>query len=290
MRIHGRTMRPVSRRLFLILPFLLFNVVAIQTACPETGLRTLQEEIRQPGDSSAVRANIDGVLAALASVAMKENISRFAGDGATARKLDSFETEVSIAGGIEQYANVKGNHRTYHYVSEIRGLWSFGEVVTMLRTTRDIIDSAATNGISTLDDTVIEFQSPAADHRWFVTVGGRIYWLEFHGAIRISRKTGEIERLTWTSGYGPPGTNVASILWDVNFSAVTIAGNVFTMPFTSIFRVVRKGSDRTAEWNLTRYAALGRYGSTAIVRYGEYPHVDDGVELDKSLAPVRLRN
>jgi len=268
-RIHGRTMRPLSRRLFLIIPGLVFNVVAIQTAYPETGLRTPLEEIRQPGDSGAVRANIDGVLAGLASVALKESISRFAGDGAAARKLDSFETEVSIADGIEHYADVKGNHRTYHHVSEIRGLWSFGEVVTMLRTTRDIIDSAATNVISSLDETVIEFQSPAADHRWFVTVGGRIYWLEFQGVIRISRKTGQIERLTWASGYGPAGTNVASILWDVNFSAVTIAGNELTMPATSIFRVVQKGSDRAAEWNLTRYAALGRYGSTESVRYGE---------------------
>jgi hypothetical protein len=270
-------MKPDSRRLFLIVPALLFNFVAIQTACPETGLRAPDEETRQAGESSAVGANIDGVLATLASVAIKENISRFAGDGATARKLDSFETEVSITGGVEQYADVKGNHRTYHHVSEIRGLWSFGEVVTMLRTTRDIIDSSALNGISPTgdtpgggeasDDTVIEFQSPAADHRWFVTVRGRIQWLEFQGTIRISRKTGEIERLTWTSGYGPVGTNVASILWDVNFSAVTIAGNTLTMPSNSIFRVVRKGLDRAVEWNLTRYAALGRYGSTESVRY-----------------------
>jgi hypothetical protein len=262
-------MRPVSRRLFPIIPGLLFTLVAIQTAYPETGLRTPQEEIHQPGDSSAVRANIDRVLAALANIAMKENISRFTGDGAAARKLDSFETEVSIADGIEYYADVRGNHRTYHHVSEIHGLWSFGEVVTMLRTTGDIIDSAATNVISSLDETVIDFQSPAADHRWFVTVGGRIYWLEFQGTVRISKKTGEIERLTWTSGYGPPGTNVASILWDVNLSAVTIAGNAFTMPSTSVYRVLRKGLDQTAEWNLTRYAALGRYGSTASVRYDQ---------------------
>jgi hypothetical protein len=262
-------MRPESRRVFLIVPGLLFNFVAIQTACPETALRAPHEENLQAEDPSAIGAKIDGVLAALASVAMKENISRFAGDGAAARKLDAFETEVSIAGGVEQYANVKGNHRTYHHVSEIGGLWSFGEVVTMLRTTRDIIDSSALYEISPLDETVIQFQSPAADHRWFVTVGGRIYWLEFQGAIEISRNTGEIERLTWTSGYGPSGTNVASILWEVNFSVVTIAGNTFTMPSNSTFRVVRKGLDRRTEWNLTRYAALGRYGSTASVRYGQ---------------------
>jgi hypothetical protein len=272
-------MRLERRRLFLIVPGLLFNFVAIRTACPETGLRAPREGMPQAGDSNPVGANIDGVLATLARVALKETISRFAGDGAAARKLDSFETEVSMAGGVEQYADVIGNHRTYQHVSQIRGLWSFGEVVTMLRTTRDIIDSSSSSwkspaadppaGGEASDETVIEFQSPADDHRWFVTSGGRIHWLAFQGAIRISRKSGEIERLTWTSGYGAVGTDVAGILWDVNFSAVTIAGNTFTMPSNSIFRVVRKGLDRMVEWNLTRYAALGRYGSTASVRYGQ---------------------
>ena len=60
-----------------------------------------------------------------------------------------------MASGVEQYAEVKGNHRTYRHVNEIRGLSSFEGFVTMLSATR---------------------------------------WLVFESAIQISRTTGEIDR------------------------------------------------------------------------------------------------
>jgi len=239
-----------------------------QAALLETDAIVVPEKVDRASDSSLVRANIAGVLATLSSIAMKEKISRFAGASGASRKLDSFEAEVSIADGVEQYTSVRGHHRIFHHVSEIGGLWSFGEIVTMLRTTRDIIDSSATRGEEDADaHPTIRFQGTSADHLWFVTVKGRIYWLDFEGTIRISRGTGEIERLTWACDSGPPETGIASIVWDVNFRADSIAGNAFTIPSDSIFRVVRTGLDQPAEWNLTQYLALGRYGSRVNVRY-----------------------
>jgi hypothetical protein len=236
-----------------------------------------------PYDSRSVLTHIDGVLAALTNVSLQEKISRFAGVSGATRRLDSFKADVSIADGVEQYTGVKGMHQTYHHVSEIRGLWSFGEVVTMLRTTRDIIDSAAANQIASRNEiathgdtpgeedasaqTVVQFQSPAANHQWFVTVDGRVYWLAFDGKIRISKRTGEIERLTWTSGSGLAETGIAGIVWDVNFRAATIAGITCTIPSESIYRIARGGVNQPVEWNLTRYAARGRYGSKASVRF-----------------------
>lgn len=259
----------------LCITCLILNLVTVQTALPEEGLPAPVQEVPEDVDSSCVQGHIDDVVAALASVAMKENIERFAGMGAAARKLDSFEAEVSVADGVEQYTGVRGKHRTYQHVSQIGGLWSFGEIVTMLRTTRDIIGSSdweqqpsgAEGEEGAPDQVVITFRSPAASHRWFVISEGRTYWLAFEGAVRISRKTGEIERLTWTSGFLPSDSGLASVFWDVNFQPVTVAGAEFIMPSDSVYRVVRKGLDRTTEWNLTRYAALGRYGSTATVNY-----------------------
>jgi hypothetical protein len=188
---------------------------------------------------------------------MQEKISRYASTGGVTRTLDSFDADVSIADGVEQYTDVKGPHRSYRHVTEISGLWSFGEIVTMLRTTRDIIESSATNRIE--DDpvgTVIRFQTPASNHQWFVMNGGRIYWLAFEGAIRISGRTGEIERVTWTSRSGLSGTGIASILWEVSFATVNVAGDACSAPSASIYRVVRTGVTQPAEWNLTRYVAL----------------------------------
>ena len=93
---------------------------------------------------NVVRTNIDRLVATLENGAMKEKISRFAGVGGAARELDSFETEVFIVDGVEQYTDVRGHNQTYHHVSEIRGLWSFGEIVTMLRTTQGLSSASST--------------------------------------------------------------------------------------------------------------------------------------------------
>jgi hypothetical protein len=250
----------MHKHIHTLLATLVLQLLAAQTALP--GASRIE--------ANTIGANIDDVLATLANVALKEKISRFASAGGADRKLDSFETEVSIVDGAEQYDGVRGHHRTYRHVSEIGGLWSFGEIVTMLRTTRDILDASA---VQTREDspdcTVIRFRGASADQKWFVTARGRIYWLDFDGAIRISNRTGEIERLTWNSAAGPPGSGIASVLWDVNFGVANVADVLCTMPSDSIFRVVRAGLDRTAEWNLTQYAAIGRYGSTVSVRFGQ---------------------
>jgi hypothetical protein len=275
--MHRRTI--TGRSGFPILAGLVFQLLAAQTALPGASLNAPELEFHRSFDVRPIGANIDGVLGTLANVALKEQISRFASVGGVDRKLDAFEAEVSIADGVEQYAGVRGRNRTYQHVSEIRGLWSFGEIVTMLRTTRDIIGSSLASQVVPGQDTPgegeasasreIRFQGTSADHRWFVTVAGRVYWLDFEGTIRISSKTGEIERLTWRSLSGPPGSGVDSILWDVNFGVATIADIPCTVPSDSIYRVVRTGLGRTAEWNLTRYAAVGRYGSQSTVLFGQ---------------------
>jgi hypothetical protein len=270
----------IGRGGYTALAALVFHLSTGQTALPGASLNVPDKELHQdfnvnPIGADTIGANIYEVMATLTNVAMKENISRFASVGGADRKLDSFETEVSIVDGAEQYAGVRGHHRTYQHVSQIRGLWSFGEIVTMLRTTRDILDASATNqgtanppGEESADSKIIRFRGASVDHKWFVTVGGRIYWLNFEGTIRISSRTGDIERLTWDSAAGPPGSGIASVFWDVNFTVANVGDIPCTIPTDSIFRVARTGTGRTAEWNLTQYAAIGRYGSTVNVRFG----------------------
>lgn len=220
--------------------------------------------------ASDLEANLDRVLAGLSNIAMKEEISRFAGAGNAARNIDTFEAEVSIADGAEQYTNVRGHNRTYHHVSEINGLWTFGELVTMLHITREIVGNPGAITLQrTADRTVIRFRAGAADCLWYLSVAGRIVWLDLEGALRIDAETGEIESLTWSSEAGPAGSGIASVFWEVNFREASVAGDVDTMPSDSVFRVVRTGRKRDAEWNLTRYSALGRFGSTTNVSYGE---------------------
>ena len=213
---------------------------------------------------------MDRVLASLSNIAMKEEITRFIGAGSAAHKIDTFQAEVSIAEGAEQYDNVRDHNRTYHHVSEINGLWTFGELVTMLHITRDILSNPdAVTWQRTPDRTVIRFRATAGDCLWYLSVAGRIVWLDFEGVLRIGAATGEIESLTWTSSAGPAASGIASVFWEVNFREGNVAGDINTVPSDSLFRVVRSGRRREAEWNLTRYSALGRFGSTTNVSYGE---------------------
>lgn len=264
----------IARGCYGILAALVFQLPAPQTALSAASLNAPEPEVHRafevnPTGVSWIGDKINEALGALTNVALKEKISRFASVGGADRMLDSFEAEVSIIDGVERYSNVRGRSRTYNHVSEIRGLWSFGEIVTMLRTTRDILDAPATNRAEekSPDWRVIRFWGASVDHQWFVTVGGRIHWLDFEGTIRISNRTGEIERLTWNSGAGPRGSGIASVLWDVNFSLVNVAEIPCIMPSDSIYRVVRTGLGGAAEWNRTQYAAAGRYGSTVNVRF-----------------------
>jgi len=215
-------------------------------------------------------AAIHRVIDSLSNLAMKEEILRYTDAAGESRPLDSLEAEVLIANGTEEYSGVRSGERTYRRISEIHGLWSVGELVTMLRTTRDILGNSREVFPQRADDsTVIWFQATADDNLWFIMVGRRVFWVDFSGALRISNRTGELMSLRWTSAAGPPGSGVAGISWEVNFEPTTVSGHTEILPARSIYRVVRAGRRGFAEWNQTRYTVLGRYGSTSSVTFSD---------------------
>ena len=223
----------------------------------------------QPGVSfDQPGVNLGHLIDGLANIAMKEEVSRYAGVGDHTSQVDTMEADVLIADGVEQYSNVRRRHRLFRHASEIRGLWTFGELVTMLSTTRDIVADSGL-GIQPNAGAVIRFHASAGEHRWFMKVSDRVYWFDFDGALRFDLSTGEIQSLTWTSGAGPAGSGVAGIVWEIRFCKATVAGAAAIVPAESTFRVLRDDRNRTTEWNLTRYVPLGRFGSTTDVSFGE---------------------
>lgn len=221
-----------------------------------------------PASRAAFTENVDRVLGALSNIALREQITRFAGAGTTSGRTDAFEADVTIADGVEQYTNVRGHNRTYRHISQIGGVWAFGEVVTMLRATRDMIGESGTTWRQTPDCTVVRFRGSAREQRWFVLYQRKIYWLDFDGEVRISAQTGDIESLTWTADSGPAHSGVDSILWEVKFHSALVGGEPEIVPADSLYRVERGGRGRKAEWNTTHYIPLGRFGSTTTMSFG----------------------
>jgi hypothetical protein len=210
--------------------------------------------------------NLDETITMLANLVLGEQISRYSQVKNKVHKLDSFETLVSVVDGVEQYSEVRRNNKVYSHVGQIDGIWSFGEIVTMLRTTRDALNGRTEPdaGETELD---LLYSYTAGSRRWFVMVGARIYWLDFEGSVRLVLPTRDIRRITWTSSSLPPETGITRITWTVDFQSVEIAGRVCTVPRTAVFRIARNGSGNRADCNVTQFSEQGRYGSESSLRF-----------------------
>ena len=219
--------------------------------------------------------SLDEKIATLNNLVLQEQISRFSQIGNRISQVDSFEALVDIADGTERYTDVrrndKNNDKNYSRVDQIDGVWSYGETVTMLRTTRDalndrILQSGATE-FSGDPEFEVGYRYAAGNHRWFLTVGPKIYWLDFEASVRFAAQTGDLRRIAWTSSPLPPETGVGRVTWTVDFQSVEIAGRLCTVPETAVYRIARNGSGHRADWNVTKFSGRGRYGSETSVSF-----------------------
>jgi hypothetical protein len=224
-------------------------------------------------DPAKLQATLDEKIALLSSVVIHEKILRYSQAGNTVRRLDTLDTDVEVIDGTERYSEVRRNRVALAHTGDITGAWSFGEIVTLLRGTRDALDQHVLDTRSTITENGrpvvrMAFYYPAASHRWFVSVASRVYWLEFEGRIWISPQTGDVLRISWESTAAPPAAaGVASVLWTVDFRSVDVAGRICTLPDTGIYRVNHSVGDAWSEWNVTRFLGIGRYGSQVNVRF-----------------------
>jgi hypothetical protein len=211
-------------------------------------------------------SGLDQKIAALNNVVIRERISRYSQQGNQVHKLESFDSVVNLADGSAaetppDYSELRRLNTDETHVGRIQGVWSFGEAMTMLRTTRDALEGRA------LTPGDIRFRCKASDRRWFVMVGTATYWLDFEGSLRVSPVTGDIERIAWTAVSVPREAGVARIEWSVEFVPVEIAGRICTVPKTGIYRILRSGRENRAEWNVTEFSEAGRYGSESVIRF-----------------------
>jgi hypothetical protein len=202
---------------------------------------------------SPLGTRIDAQIAAMTNLVLRERVSRYFQAGKKVCRRDTFETVVNVFDGVEHYSEVKGREK---------GIWSFGEAVTMLRTTREQI------GDSRPGD-VFRYRCAASDRRWFASVGSTTYWLDFEASVGIAPATGDIRSIAWTSSSLPPETGIARITWTLDFQSVDVAGRICTIPRTGVYRVDRTGSRSRAEWNVIEFSPAGRYGSEAEIRFGQ---------------------
>jgi hypothetical protein len=219
---------------------------------PFVGMLLLAIALPGGAEVNPLGRRLDEQIATMATLVLRERVSRYSQSGKRICRRDSFKTVVDIFDGVEHYSDVKGRER---------GVWSFGEAVTMLRTTRDQL-GAATPGDA------FRYRCAASDRRWFATVGTTTYWLDFEASVAIAPRTGDIQSIAWTSSSLPPETGIDRLTWTIDFQSVDVAGRTCTIPRTGIYRVDRTGPRNRAEWNVIEFSPAGRYGSEAEIRFG----------------------
>ena len=112
------------------------------------------------------------------------------------------------------------------------------------------------------------FTFRASSRRWFVNIDSRVYWLDITGEVTLSAATGELLGIRWTSNELPASTGVGHIIWTVSFRPSEVGGHSYLLPDVAEYRVTHQGT--RSEWNITRFQALGRYGSElATSGYGQ---------------------
>jgi hypothetical protein len=189
------------------------------------------------------------------------------------QKIDSFQSDAEIVDGVERYSRIRHNGREVA-PTDVTGTWSFGELATLLHTTREAL---ALPGVLISPDRAA-FQIPANRKRWFVSIDSRIYWLDITGEISMSASTGQVLAIRWTSSQLPAETGVDHIVWSVAFHQTRFGGRAYLLPDVAEYRVIHRcGNPASAkaaknaktDWNVTRFEVIGRYGAEVAVDYAQ---------------------
>ena len=225
-----------------------------------------------PGQTDQVASVLDRQLTALANVVCHEQIERFAKKGTTTSQLDTLDTDVSVMNGMEKYSGIVKNGKTFQDLTHVKGTWSVGEVITLLRITRDAFkdgaiqvgqDDAAGLGRTNL----MTFAYPASSQRWFLKVKSQLHWMSFEGKVWSSPETGEILRESWRASQLPPEAGVSEVVWTVDFKPVDIFARMLPLPREARFEVTYKPGENRTDWNVTRFSEYRRFGTDSAIHF-----------------------
>lgn len=242
------------------------------------GFAAIPVERRIPADSSIhswtladrIQADIEDKLAALAHIWCHERIFRYSRSGNSERTLNTVDADVEMIDGVEQYTSIHSGGKILHSISEMGGAWSSGEIVAILRTSRDIIQSelGAVAGITTEDagqTELLTFRHTSPDGLWTIGIGPRIYPIAFEGVIHLSKTTGQVTRIQWRATN--PTSHISGIEWTVHFGPAQVAGKASTAPVTSTYTVAYRGPNGRVDRNETFFSNFREYGSETTINY-----------------------
>lgn len=192
-------------------------------------------------------------------------------DLSSVRRIDTLTAKVSFENGTERYTDVRSNNRARASISHLNGAWSEGEFGTLLRQTRELLNSQQ---VTVLDSVMIsgaptlrfQFDVSESETPWTLIVEGHSYRIPFRTVVSIDKASGQILEVHRRSMSIPAETRISELQWSVRLDGVAVRGARWLLPVSGEYSVLYADENRR-EWNRLEFSNYRRYGSEVALRY-----------------------
>jgi hypothetical protein len=217
---------------------------------------------------------LDRQLSAVGAVVCHETIARYSRNGNATIHMDTLEANVDVIDGTERYTTVQRKQKAFSDIRDVPGMWSVGEVATLLQISRDAvrlgtaqIGEEETAGLGrTL---AMTFTYSGDSRRWYLKAHSQIYWMPFEGRVWVSPETGAVLRISWRACDVPARSGVSEVLWTVDFRPVEVSSRPLTLPLEARYQVTYEHRPERIDWNVTHFSQYRRYSSDSSIRFDE---------------------
>ena len=247
-----------------------YFIAIVAAAC----FRAYSEEPDSDRDVVAkVHAESSLLYSNLESFVCQERIERYRGYRGQTRGeyIDTITSKVSFESGTERYTEVFQNRAQRPSISSISGAWSEGEYGTLLRQTRDLIESKPVRleERSTIDGEpalVYSFPVDVNSTPWDLDIKRAHYPVPFITRIWVDSENGRVLKIERRSTEIDPRSGIAEIDWSVRLQPVSVSGRQHLLPVAGRYSVSYADTGYR-EWNEISFADYHRYGAEASLRF-----------------------
>jgi hypothetical protein len=228
----------------------------------------LSRQIDNAADPQAIgpfRAELDRRLAAATNLVCHQTTQRYSATGNQVHQ-DTVDANLRIIDNREVYTDIRNNGRTYERLVDIPGAWASGDLVTMLRITREAVITGRVNLLSRVGNDGfgefgVRFDRAESAAVWTIFVDSAPHAMAFEGTAWFSAASGVLRQIDWqtTGPVGPPRLNIGQVTWKVSFSVVNVSGEPFLAPAQAFYEVKYRPNVRRDDQTLSTFSDFRRF-------------------------------
>ena len=222
-----------------------------------------------PDAMKPFRDELDRRLDAATNLVCHQTIQRYSAAGSQVHQ-DTVDANLRIIDNREVYTDIRDNGKTYKNLVDIPGAWASGDMVTMLRVTKEAFKSGKVTlltrvGVDGTRELGVRFNRDESAAVWSVFVSSAPYPMAFEGTAWFAVHNGVLRQIDWrTTGLiGPSRLNIEGVAWQVTFAIVEVSGQTFLAPSQAFYEVKYSPNIRRDDRTLSTFSDFRRFAGTA---------------------------